>query len=152
MMNIPIEIYKKTFEELNSVERTLVEKSREASLLSYSPYSKFKVGCAIRLSNNQIVLGANQENASYPICICAEGITLGAVATQYPKEKIVDVAIFVDIEGPASPCGLCRQTFSEYESRMNSKFNYYLVSREFVYTFVGIENLLPLSFGAKDLV
>lgn len=151
MLNIPIEIHKKTRESFGSSELELIDKSIEASRLSYSPYSKFKVGCAIRLDNGIIVMGANQENASYPICICAEGITLGAVATQYKENTIVDVAVYADIEGPASPCGLCRQTFSEYEMRMNSVFNYYLVSREDVYTFRGISNLLPLSFGAKDL-
>jgi cytidine deaminase len=109
----------------------LISKSMEATKLSYSPYSEFKVGCAILLDNGEIILGANQENASYPICICAEGITLGAVSTQFPSQKIIAVAIHVsNLEVPVSPCGLCRQSFLEYEKRMGTSFEYFLVGKK----------------------
>ena len=125
----------------------LISKSMDATKLSYSPYSEFKVGCAILLDNGEIVLGANQENASYPICICAEGITLGAVSTQFPHQKIVAVAIHVsNLEAPVSPCGLCRQSFLEYEKRMGIPFEYFLVGKKHTIYFNGIENILPLAF------
>jgi cytidine deaminase len=125
----------------------LISKSMDATKLSYSPYSEFKVGCAILLDNGEIILGANQENASYPICICAEGITLGAVSTQFPSQKIIAVAIHVsNLEVPVSPCGLCRQSFLEYEKRMGTSFEYFLVGKKHTFYFKGIENILPLAF------
>lgn len=133
--------------QIESKYALLISKSIEATKLSYSPYSEFKVGCAILLDNGEIVLGANQENASYPICICAEGITLGAVSTQYPSQKILAVAIHVsNLDAPVSPCGLCRQSFLEYEKRMENPFEYFLVGKNHTLYFNGIENILPLAF------
>lgn len=137
--------------ELSAQEQTLIQSSYEALDLSHSPYSKFKVGCSMRLESGTIVKGANQENAAYPMCLCAEGVTLAAIASQYPSIKIVDVAIHVPIDTPASPCGFCRQSFKEYEVRMNTKFNYYLVGKEDIYMFKGIDTILPLAFSSKDL-
>jgi cytidine deaminase len=138
--------------ELSSQEQSLIQSSREALDLSHSPYSKFKVGCAMRLENETIVKGANQENAAYPMCLCAEGVTLASVASQHPGQKIIDVAIHVAIDTPASPCGFCRQSFKEYETRMNIKFNFYLVGNEDIYMFKGIDTILPLAFSSKDLI
>jgi cytidine deaminase len=139
------------FEELTAAQKELVLEGREAVALSHSPYSKFRVGCAIRLDNGKIIRGANQENASYPICLCAEGTALASIATQYPGLTISDVAIFVPISRPASPCGLCRQSFKEYEYRMKTKYNYILASNEDHYLFRGIDAILPLAFDADDL-
>jgi cytidine deaminase len=138
--------------ELTTSQIELIESSKNALNLSHSPYSKFKVGCALRLDNNLIVQGANQENAAYPMCLCAEGVTLASVASQHPIQKIVDVAIHVPIDTPASPCGFCRQSFKEYETRMNTKFNYYLIGNEDIYIFKGIDTILPLAFSSKDLM
>jgi cytidine deaminase len=137
--------------ELNASQLELAEASKKALNLSHSPYSKFKVGCAMRLDNDVIVLGANQENAAYPMCLCAEGVTLASVASQHPGRIIVDVAIHVPIDTPASPCGFCRQSFKEYETRMNAKFNFYLIGNEDIYMFKGIDTILPLAFSSKDL-
>lgn len=137
--------------ELSPQEQSLIQSSREALDISHSPYSKFKVGCAMRLENGTVVKGANQENAAYPICLCAEGVTLASVASQHPHVKIVDVAIHVPIDTPASPCGYCRQSFKEYEVRMNTKFNFYLAGNQDVYMFKGIDTILPLAFSSIDL-
>lgn len=137
--------------ELNEVDQKLVQESKNAAILSHSPYSKFKVGCAILLEDHTIVKGANQENASYPMCLCAEGSALAAAATQYPAQKILQVAIFVPLENPASPCGFCRQSFKEYEVRMDKKFSYILAGIDRCFTFHGIDTILPLAFSANDL-
>ena len=150
-IEIQIELTQYLFEELSIDDKELVLASKNALKLSHSPYSKFKVGCAIRLDNGQIVLGANQENASYPMCLCAEGAALVAVASQYPGLKINKVAIHVPIDTPASPCGFCRQSFKEYETRMNKKFDYLLAGNADIYCFQGIDNLLPLAFSSADL-
>lgn len=150
-IEIQIELTQYLLEELSIEDKELILASKNALKLSHSPYSKFKVGCAIRLDNGQIVLGANQENASYPMCLCAEGTALAAVASQYPGDKIDKVAIHVPIDTPASPCGFCRQSFKEYETRMNKKFDYLLVGNIDIYSFQGIDNLLPLAFSSTDL-
>lgn len=150
-LKIESTLYTLSYDELSSVRKELVDASKDALLLSHSPYSKFKVGCAIRLNDGSIVLGANQENASYPLCLCAEGSTLAAVATQFPTKIITEVSIFVPLENPASPCGLCRQSFKEYEMRMETKFHYLLASMSQIYTFTGIDTILPLAFCGEDL-
>lgn len=151
-LDIHLELYQYNFDELSPEDKELVLASKKALELSHSPYSGFKVGCAIRLENQTIVLGANQENASYPMCLCAEGCTLAAVATQHPNIKIDKVAIHVPIDSPASPCGYCRQSFKEYETRMKRKFDYILAGKKDVYAFHGIDTLLPLAFSSDDLI
>ena len=136
----------------NEVDKTLVQKATEAVQLSYSPYSKFKVGCALYLSNGEYVLGANQENASYPICLCAEGVTLSTAKTLYPDAHILKMAICVpSVESPVSPCGLCRQSIKEYETRQSEDIEIFLVGKEEIYFFKGISNILPLAFDGTKL-
>ena len=145
-------IFTCNFEELSAAQKALVDASREALSLSHAPYSKFNVGCAIRLGDQTIVRGANQENAAYPICLCAEGATLAAVSTQFPKQKISEVAIFVPRSNPASPCGLCRQSFKEYETRMKQPIRLILSGMNGkVIVVEKAGQLLPLSFGGEDL-
>ena len=150
-LEIRIELVQFSFDELNTENQELVLASKKALELSHSPYSHFKVGCAIRLDNETIVKGANQENASYPMCLCAEGTALAAVASQCPGIPIKKVAIHVPIDSPASPCGYCRQSFKEYETRMKRKFDYLLAGNTDIYSFQGIDTLLPLAFNADDL-
>lgn len=150
-LDIRIELIQYSFDELQPDDQELVLASKKALELSHSPYSNFKVGCAILLENKTIVRGANQENASYPMCLCAEGTTLAAVASQYPGIKIEKVAIHVPTDSPASPCGYCRQSFKEYETRMKRKFDYLLAGNNDVYSFHGIDTLLPLAFSSEDL-
>lgn len=150
-IEIQIELTQCILEELSIEDKELILASKNAMKLSHSPYSKFKVGCAIRLDNGQIVLGANQENASYPMCLCAEGAALASVASQYHGCTIEKVAIHVPIDTPASPCGFCRQSFKEYETRMHKKFDYLLAGNIDIYCFRGIDTLLPLAFSSDDL-
>ncbi|MBK7957074.1 MAG: cytidine deaminase [Bacteroidetes bacterium] len=136
----------------NEVDRILIDKAKEAVNLSYSPYSKFKVGCALYLSNGEYVLGANQENASYPICLCAEGVTLSTAKTLYPEASILKMAIVVpSVDSPVSPCGLCRQSIKEYENRQESNIEIFLIGREEIYHFKGISTILPLAFDGTKL-
>ncbi len=150
-LTIELKIQTGTYEELTIEQKTLVDHSKSALSLSHSPYSKFQVGCAFRLNDGTIVKGANQENAAYPMCLCAEGTALAATSTQYPGISISSVAIYVPLNQPASPCGFCRQAFKEYEIRMNKKFDYILASKNDVYLFHGIDTILPLAFSSLDL-
>ena len=93
---------------------SLIEKAKEARKLSYSPYSHFAVGAALLCKDGKVFLGANVENSSYPLCMCAERNALyNAMMHGYKKEDFEALALSADTEGPCSPCGSCRQVISE---------------------------------------
>jgi cytidine deaminase len=143
--------------ELEAADKILMEKAHEATGKSYSPYSKFRVGCAVLLENGETVSGANQENAAYPACICAERVALAAASSLYPEVKPVKIAIAIKNEkktqsDPAAPCGECRQTIFEYEKRFGSPVKIFMrgeVGRIFMVD--SVAKLLPLAFSKKDL-
>jgi cytidine deaminase len=148
------------FDDINELEKNdklLMEKAHEATEKSYSPYSKFKVGCAVLLENGEIISGANQENAAYPACICAERVALSAAAAIYPNVKPLKLAIAIKNEkktqsDPAAPCGECRQTIFEHEKRYNQPVQIFMrgeVGRIFMVE--SVAKLLPLAFSKKDL-
>ncbi len=142
--------------DLNIEDRHLLSEALKATGNSYSPYSKFKVGAAALLSNGEIVTGSNQENASYPIGICAERVTLSAISAVHPKQKIISIAITFKSNmkwaSPVSPCGICRQTILEYEQRQ--KKNIRIILRgdggkiQIIET---IKDILPLYFDKSVL-
>jgi homotetrameric cytidine deaminase len=95
--------------------KQLMDLARQVAEHSYSPYSKFRVGAALQLSNGEIVTGANVENASLGLTICAERSALVRAVAQFgPKIEIEAVAV-ANLNGlPSSPCGACRQVLSEF--------------------------------------
>src|SRR5687767_9083552 len=110
--------------ELHEKDAWLLAEARNVTEQAYAPYSNFHVGAVAMLSNGQVVAGTNQENASYPVGICAERVLLGNAATLYPKTSIQSIAISynsnsVKSDHPISPCGMCRQALLEYETRVN---------------------------------
>ena len=82
---------------------------------AYSPYSRFRVGAALLLTNGAIVTGCNVENCSYRLTCCAEQSAIGrAVAEHGPAIRLQAVAV-ANLNGAASmPCGACRQTLAEF--------------------------------------
>ena len=91
----------------------LVKSAIEARKLSSSPYSKFKVGAALLCKDGKVFLGANIENSSYPLCMCAERNALyNAMMDGYSKNDFVALAIAADTPEACSPCGACRQVIS----------------------------------------
>lgn len=143
--------------DLPSADRELLAKAREATAQAYAPYSRFKVGGAARLNNGQIVTGTNQENASFPVGICAERVLLSAVASLYPGAPIASIAIsYFNELGPAdrpiSPCGICRQSLQEFESRTGQPIRLILGGQTGpVYIVPRSGTLLPLAFDAEDM-
>jgi len=98
-----------------SALETLYELARHAAQNSYSPYSGFKVGAALRLSSGEIVTGTNVENVSYGLTICAERSALvRAVAEHGPDIRIAAVAVANLNDAPSPPCGACRQVLAEF--------------------------------------
>ncbi len=143
--------------DLNAGDLTLLERARAVTNTAYAPYSNFKVGAAAQLVDGTIVTGTNQENASYPVGICAERVLLSAVASQFGNKGIVTMAISYhnlngDSNRPISPCGICRQSLAEYEERTNQAIKIILSGLEGdVYIIEKAKLLLPLSFMAGDM-
>ncbi|HEU4879240.1 MAG TPA: cytidine deaminase [Gemmatimonadaceae bacterium] len=80
---------------------------------AYAPYSRFRVGAALRTSTGEIVSGCNVENAAYGEALCAERVAVSAAVARGMRE-FDEIAIASESEDPAPPCGSCRQTMSEF--------------------------------------
>lgn len=151
-----VEVYPSS-EELNSQDDSLLTAARDITKVAYAPYSNFFVGAAALLANGEIIKGTNQENASYPAGFCAERALLAAAATQFPEVAINTMAISYNNKNgeskkPISPCGICRQTLSEFEDRTGSPIRIILSgSSGEVLIIKTAKNLLPLTFTSSDL-
>jgi cytidine deaminase len=100
---------------MDAALESLLQKAREAALNSYSPYSKFRVGSALLLTNGAVVAGTNVENVSYGLTICAERSALVAAVSQFgPEIQIAAVAVANLNDAASPPCGACRQMLSEF--------------------------------------
>lgn len=127
----------------------LIYKAIEARELSYSPYSGFKVGAALLTIDGEVYLGANIENASYGLTMCAERNALyNAYCHGITQDDIEALAIVADSKLPVSPCGACRQVINElfphdkpiYLSNLNCDIKE-----------VTVDDLLPYSFDSSDM-
>lgn len=92
---------------------TLIRAARRAWKWSYAPYSRFPVGAAVLGKNGRIYSGANVENASYGLTVCAERVAIFKAITAGEKE-LVALAIFTTTEDPVPPCGACLQVLGEF--------------------------------------
>ena len=93
---------------------SLLDFARQAALNSYAPYSGFRVGAALRLTNGEIVVGTNVENVSYGLTICAERSALVRAVSRFgPEIRIEAVAVANLNDAPSPPCGACRQVLAE---------------------------------------
>ena len=105
-------------EELSITMQTiqqLTEAALAAAEHSHSPYSGFRVGSALLLSNGATVTGTNIENVSYGLTICAERAALATAVTQFgPQIRIRAVAVVNLNDAPSPPCGACRQVLAEF--------------------------------------
>jgi cytidine deaminase len=98
-----------------NVSARLLRSAKRAMKNAYAPYSKFRVGAAILLSNGKIFSGCNVENASYGMTNCAERTAIfSAIAQCGPKIEIRAVTVVNDQRVPISPCGACRQVIYEF--------------------------------------
>lgn len=146
----------KNSEELITNDRELVFAARETAATAYAPYSHFKVGAALRLTNGIIVRGSNQENAATPVGICAERSALFWANANYPDQAVESIAISaIDQNGEhalnLSPCGICRQALLECQHRYNQEIRVILDSRNKIEVLNSVECLLPLSFNGNSL-
>ncbi len=100
---------------LDPALETLLDHARQAARNSYSPYSGFRVGAALRLTNGAIVTGTNVENVSYGLTICAERSALVRAVAEFGPGIRIDAVAVANLNDAASPpCGACRQVLSEF--------------------------------------
>jgi len=144
--------------ELRKEDAHLLAKARAVTKQAYAPYSNFFVGAMAKLDNGEFVAGTNQENASYPVGICAERVLLGNAATLFPGISIDTIAISYDSkevasDHPISPCGMCRQALLEYETRTEKPIRLILAGQKGkIYIVKTIKFLLPFAFTPDELI
>lgn len=147
----------KNEKELESENQQLVASARKASSGSYSPYSKFHVGAAIRLNDGRIITASNQENVAYPSSMCAERVVLYYTGANFPDESIKAIAITANttqfqFNDVVTPCGACRQVMAEYETRQTGSIKIILASdKNKILVFKSVKDLLPFMFKADQL-
>ncbi|XP_055302769.1 cytidine deaminase-like [Sitodiplosis mosellana] len=132
------------FCELGKDAQELINAAIEARKFSYSPYSKFKVGAAIRVGDGSIISGCNVENAAYSPSICAERTAAcKAISTGHSEFKAAAVVAFQQ-DSFTTPCGVCRQVLSEFAKE---DIPIYVAKPSPVRVLVtSIKSLLPHSF------
>lgn len=146
-----------SIDELNNEDAYLLREARKVTEVAYAPYSNFRVGAFAKLLNGKTVSGTNQENAAYPAGICAERTLMSTASSLFPGVGIEIIAIsYNNTKGesnrPISPCGICRQSFVEFQQRTKNPIRIILSGMEGkVDVIENAENLLPLLFGADDM-
>ncbi len=153
------------FDDIGKLEEKdawLLREARNVTENAYAPYSEFHVGAVAMLANGQVVAGTNQENASYPVGICAERVLLGNAATLYKDVPIDTLAISyiskskkeeIKSDHPISPCGMCRQALLEYETRTKKPIRLILSGQEGkVFVIKSASFLLPFAFTPEELI
>ena len=113
---------------------------------AYAPYSRFRVGAAVRTSTGDIVTGCNVENAAYGEALCAERVAVAAAVARGMKE-FEEIAIASESDDPSPPCGSCRQTMSEFAPDMRVT-SYAKNGRQATWR---LSDLLPEAFALNHL-
>ncbi len=142
-----------TISELSAEDRELAQAAIEGMRGSYAPYSHFNVGAAVRMSNGQIVRGANQENAAFPSGLCAERTALFAAGSKYPDKEMQSIALCGGLYGkltdePATPCGACRQVMAQYQAKSGKDMSVIMVGGRKIWKFAKVDDILPLFFDS----
>lgn len=129
----------------------LVEAAREAARNAYAPYSGFPVGAAVLLANGDTIAGANFENVSYGLSLCAEAVALASANTAGRLREVVALAVSGG-GAPLMPCGRCRQMLAETALAAGHDILVYCASGDgrLIERYQASE-LLPRSFGAGHI-
>ena len=138
----------------------LIDAARDAASRAYAPYSGFHVGAALLLKNGDVVTGANVENASYGLTLCAETVAVAKIVNEGWIGELAEVAIIGGRpdgdallgSDPVNPCGRCRQILNEAAERSQTDILVHCASGDGkeVRTY-RLSQLLPAAFGPKDL-
>ena len=138
-------------DELPKDEQELVAAAIKATDNSNAKYSHFRVGAALLLTDGSVVIGANQENAVFPLGLCAERTAIFAAQAQRPEMSMLKLAIAARndaglVRNPVTPCGSCRQVILEMEERYGQPIRILLYGTDGVYAVDTVRDLLPLCF------
>jgi len=144
-------------DELEMKDQLLCAAAEKALQSSYSPYSNFKVGTAVRLADGQIILGSNQENLAYPSGLCAERVALFTIGAAYPDAVIESMVITAHTDNfkivqPVTCCGACLQVMSEFEQKQKKEIEviFYCIGGQ-ILKVKGVKSLLPFAFVEERL-
>lgn len=147
-----------SFEELPQKFKVLYNEAKLACDNAYAPYSKFKVGAAVLLDNEEIIKGSNQENAAYPSGLCAERTALFFIGSNYKEKKIEAIAVAATKDNlknfieNISPCGGCRQVMSEYEDNQKQQIEFLMPATNGSFLIhKTVKNFLPFEFNSEIL-
>ena len=141
---------------MNWTKDSLIAAARGAAALAYAPYSGFHVGAALGFADGSVVTGANVENASYGLTLCAETVAVGKALSESPRGALQAVAVIggksgaVGAGAPVTPCGRCRQVLNEVAALGESDPTIWCVGEAEVLE-LRLSELLPHSFGPSSL-
>lgn len=143
-------------DELDPEDLELLNSARKAAENAYAPYSRLKVGAAVRLASGQVVTGTNVENAAFPSGICAERTALSNASSNYPGDFPVALAVAAFTEKgmtdePVAPCGNCRQVIAEEEYRSRIPIKIILNGGKKILIVEKGADLLPIQFNRDNL-
>jgi cytidine deaminase len=136
-------------------KQALIAAARQAAGNAYAPYSNFHVGAALAFANGSVTTGANVENASYGLTLCAETVAVGSAMTLGARGGLEAVAVVGGPVGavgsgePVTPCGRCRQVLHELAALGGTDPVVWCVGDEVLE--LRLSELLPLAFGPASL-
>ena len=148
---------KKQLSDLQPYAVSLLKEATKMLEVAYAPYSNFLVGAAALMEDGSIHHGCNQENASYPLCICGERVALYNSHVNAPNQKVIALAITAKnpakkLMSPVSPCGACRQVIAEFEQKQDAPIEIFLKGEtDEVFHLKDCSILLPYQFSGKVL-
>lgn len=128
----------------------LIAAARAAAAQSYSPYSRFPVGAALRFADGSVVTGTNIENASYGLTLCAETVAVAKAMADGVRGGLEAVAVTGPGDQPVTPCGRCRQVLNELAELGGTNPVILCVGPEDVRR-IRLSELLPHAFGPASL-
>ena len=141
-----------SLEELEGADQQLCQDAVKALKTSHSPYSKFRVGVAIRLKSGKILYASNQENVAYPSGLCAERVALFNWGANHADDPIETMAVTAQTDEfqltkPVTSCGACLQVLAEYEKKQGSAIKMLLYCQQGpIWVATGVESFLPFLF------
>ena len=136
-----------SLEELPDADRQLVEQARKACASAYAPYSGFRVGAAVRLSDGRVRTASNQESEVFPSGMCAERSLLYAVQGELPAVSVEAMALASEPAGEECyPCGACRQVLFDTERRQNRPIRVIMSGADSATVVERAQDLLPFTF------
>lgn len=138
-------------DQLSKADAELLKEAVSATELSYSPFSKFRVGAAVRMANGQILKAANQESEAFPSGLCAERSVLFYALSKYPGVAVEALAIAAKkgrklTATPTRPCGACIQVMLDAQKRGGKPMKIILGAAEKIEVISSVNDLIPFSF------